>query len=375
MFFCDKQKKMVNKSSELCKVALVFLAFLTDMAYCRLPNEADEILGQIVHDLGLSKLPDVQKANVSLTEYSTKLSIYQQSVEQTSAVKRLKAHFHAHLAQQADLTTLRHTGLSRRKRSLEHKYVLRFDLSELLTTPGAVLVNSAILTVNLKRSDTVDTTSDGRVCAVQLVEEDEGIQLDCVHMGDDDSIPSRLRIDVTHAVQAWALNGDSNKGLLINSDLFQVDEDTDMFINVESISGLVVRQRRDIFLSTEILVAQAPGRTDCKTGPSGRRCCRQHMTVNLRELEGFEFIMQPAEFDAYYCVGKCPPRYLPRNDHSLLQSLLHLKHRGGGKGIKRPCCSPSKFESIDILHLDEQDSTRLKVTNWKNIIVSECACA
>ena len=111
-------------------------------------------------------------------------------------------------------------------------------------------------------------------------------------------------------------------------------------------------------------------------GVSGRRCCRQHMTVNLRELEGFEFIMQPAEFDAYYCVGKCPPRYLPRNDHSLLQSLLHLKHRGGrGKGIKRPCCSPSKFESIDILHLDEQDSRRLKVTNWKNIIVSECACA
>ena len=43
--------------------------------------------------------------------------------------------------------------------------------------------------------------------------------------------------------------------------------------------------------------------------------------------------------------------------------------------IKRPCCNPSKFESIDILHLDEMDPTRLKVTHWKNIIVSECACA
>ena len=65
---------MVNKSSEWCKVALVFLAFLTDMAYCRLPNEADEILGQIVHDLGLSKLPDVQKVqnNVQNTKIERK---------------------------------------------------------------------------------------------------------------------------------------------------------------------------------------------------------------------------------------------------------------------------------------------------------------
>ena len=105
------------------------------------------------------------------------------------------------------------------------------------------------------------------------------------------------------------------------------------------------------------------------------------MTVKLRELEGFGFIMQPAEFDAFYCRGKCPARYLPRNDHSLLQSLLHLKSQREEEGasssskIKRPCCNPSKFESIDILHLDEMDPTRLKVTHWKNIIVSECACA
>ena len=282
------------------------------------------------------------------------------------------------------------SGLSRRKRSLEDakentsKYVLRFDLTDLLSTsPGSVLVTAASLTVSLKRSA---AGSSGRVCAVQLVHGEEGIQLDCVRQEDDvedgdggggDTV--RLRLDVTHAVQAWAMDDAANKGLLLEaSGGGSIDETAidDLAINVEYVSGLVVvRQRRDVFLSTELLPS-APGRTDCKVGVSGRRCCRQHMTVNLRELEGFEFIMQPAEFDAYYCVGKCPPRYLPRNDHSLLQSLLHLKHRGGrGKGIKRPCCSPSKFESIDILHLDEQDSRRLKVTNWKNIIVSECACA
>ena len=111
------------------------------------------------------------------------------------------------------------------------------------------------------------------------------------------------------------------------------------------------------------------------------------MSVGIKDLEGFGFIYQPTEFDAAFCSGRCPPRYHPLNDHSLLQSLMHLKSkkaakvnrsRGMGSGkakIKNPCCAPSQFENMDILHLDELDPTKLRVTNWKNIIVSECACS
>ena len=111
------------------------------------------------------------------------------------------------------------------------------------------------------------------------------------------------------------------------------------------------------------------------------------MNVGVKDLEGFGFIYQPLRFDAAFCGGRCPPRYHPLNDHSLLQSLMHLKarkiarhHRSMGyenvrAKIKNPCCSPSHFENLDILHLDELDPTKLRVTNWKNIIVSECVCA
>ena len=107
------------------------------------------------------------------------------------------------------------------------------------------------------------------------------------------------------------------------------------------------------------------------------------MPVNIRELEGFGFIYQPRVFDAAFCGGSCPPRYHPLNDHSLLQSLMHIKSKreapGGGRGrrakIKNTCCTPAVFENLDILHLDERDPSKLRVTNWKNIIVSECACA
>ena len=110
---------------------------------------------------------------------------------------------------------------------------------------------------------------------------------------------------------------------------------------------------------------------------------RKKMPVNIRDLEGFGFIYQPRVFDAAFCAGRCPPRFHPLNDHSLLQSLMHIKSKraalaetGTRKAkIKNTCCTPAVFENLDILHLDEKDPAKLRVTNWKNIIVSECACA
>ena len=72
-------------------------------------------------------------------------------------------------------------------------------------------------------------------------------------------------------------------------------------------------------------------------GECTSKCCSRPMKVNIRfltkefshasgetktffrKLEGFSFIFQPEEFDASHCRGRCPPRYHPLNDHSLLQ--------------------------------------------------------
>ena len=115
--------------------------------------------------------------------------------------------------------------------------------------------------------------------------------------------------------------------------------------------------------------------------------CRKRMPVELHDIQGFGFIYQPQQFDAAFCAGRCPPRYNPLNDHSLLQSLMHMRARAAAREdiregrywarpeVKSPCCSPASFENLDILHLDEMDPTKLRVTNWKDVIVSECACA
>lgn len=79
------------------------------------------------------------------------------------------------------------------------------------------------------------------------------------------------------------------------------------------------------------------GSSDCSAtaaaGHHKQRCCRQKMRVDLTEIDTFSFVVRPTSFDAHVCNGRCPPRFKPTNDHSLLQSLLHLKtkHKPRGK--------------------------------------------
>ena len=220
------------------------------------------------------------------------------------------------------------------------------------TNGGTVLVQSALLNLNLRRPLFHVGSVSERVCAVQLVEADAGIELACARTlpSGDDGATTTLQLDISHAVQAWAMNDEADKGLRLEGMTgWEVAEEP--VILLESYhAGAVVRQRRDIYLSAAAAenLPPWPGHSDCPVGGDGKeqpprkRCCRHHMWVNFSELDGFQFIRQPKGFDAFRCQGKCPPRYLPRNDHSLIQSLLHLKSKSGGgqRRIKKPCCSP-----------------------------------
>ncbi|KAG7162988.1 Protein 60A-like 1 [Homarus americanus] len=114
---------------------------------------------------------------------------------------------------------------------------------------------------------------------------------------------------------------------------------------------------------------------DCRDmSPNGRRrrsrCCRRSMKVRFKDLPDFDFVESPDNFDAFYCSGKCPPRFNPANEHALLQSLLKLKHK---KRIPRPCCAPTALKGLHILHLNDQGT--LTTTYWDDMIVTECGCA
>jgi integrin beta 8 len=188
--------------------------------------------------------------------------------------------------------------------------------------------------------------------------------------------------DVTKAAESWVNGGAANLGLelecrecvrrgvtLVTQDTAGSNSSISPVLNV--LADVQVkgnpRQKRS---SDPLHSTHRSRRTECRK--DGQRCCRHTMQVVFRDLEGFGFILEPKSFDAGYCKGRCPPRYNPAHHHALLQSLIWKQNRDLAP---RPCCAPNKLTDMEILHADDQDPTKLKVSQWKNIRVLECACS
>ena len=279
-----------------------------------------------------------------------------------------------------------------------------------------LVVNSAKLHIKLVQSfsEEIDASSlDETVVTmtlIQLTEEngyETGITIERIHLkATEIGSEKMMEFDVALSVQAWLLKPEENYGFQLICN--KCDEAGITFDDIGGKTRLDVNghdshdgagwrrvnhRRRATAgsksplmdaMQTSLLQHQkqrhGAGKTDCKASNLGgkrSRCCRRKMQIELRDIPGFEFIQQPTTFDAHICIGRCPPRFNPTNDHSLLQSLMHLKtqHLDKSDRIPRPCCAPNKMEPLDILHIDENDSTRLRVTHWKNVIVGECSCS
>lgn len=119
------------------------------------------------------------------------------------------------------------------------------------------------------------------------------------------------------------------------------------------------------------LHSRRPHHTKCEEH-NGQKCCRSEMVVVFRDLKALDFIIQPKSFDAGHCRGKCPFNYNVASNHAYLQGMIWRQDR---KKVPRPCCAPKKLEDLQVLHIDEQDPTKLKVSTWSEMRVLECACS
>lgn len=348
---------LMPRNTEL--TAFVIIGML---ASCTSPTEidVDGIRESLVEHLGLLSSPNMEKANVSLQELRKMYNIYRQSVHQTKIANRLNRKFlHYDLPKSSQSIVLNH--FTRQKRSIRFSKNLFLNINQSLI-PSQSIISEAKLVLSVQSPN-----DNCKISILQVVgTDDQGITLDSVILNGEAKEMSVL--DISHAVQAWSLNPRLNKGLKI------------VFKGCKKIQ--IFKEDIDIIF-TEIHVRhkRSPKRhrlSDIKISRKRRNLCRRkRMKVDLPKIGGFDFIFMPKKFNAAMCSGKCPPRYKPLSDHSLLQSLVGLRSGQGhdDRSPPSPCCSPSAYESLDILHLDDQDPTKLKVTNWKNIKVSQCACA
>ena len=174
---------------------------------------------------------------------------------------------------------------------------LEYNISNLWSA-GGTLVSSAVLRMSLATG-----RGQGRVVVSQVIENSEsGITLDTqnIDMQDEyaDDVKTTLSLDVSHALQAWLQYPHLNLGLSLS-----LPPGT----SLQGEPELVAELRHS---SSKVRAKRSLGERDwrgCERSRGGRRkCCRRSMKVRIREMQGFSFIYQPAEFDAAYCAGSCP---------------------------------------------------------------------
>lgn len=112
--------------------------------------------------------------------------------------------------------------------------------------------------------------------------------------------------------------------------------------------------------------------TNLSKPSSTKSCHKEHLYVSFRELRWDDWIIAPSGFNAFLCRGTCnfPLHHnVAATNHAVIQTLAHLLI---SPDIPKPCCAPSKLQSIQLLY--SQNETIYKLKKYRGMIVKECAC-
>ncbi|XP_019628247.1 PREDICTED: bone morphogenetic protein 2-B-like [Branchiostoma belcheri] len=102
-----------------------------------------------------------------------------------------------------------------------------------------------------------------------------------------------------------------------------------------------------------------------------RRPCRRHeLYVDFTEL-GWDWIIAPAGYRAFYCRGGCPAimgQHLRPTNHAVVQNIL-----GTVRARLPPArCVPDSLRPISVLHYEENGSIVYK--EYPDMVAGSCAC-
>lgn len=107
--------------------------------------------------------------------------------------------------------------------------------------------------------------------------------------------------------------------------------------------------------------------------PKHLRSCQRHILfVSFQELQWDSWIYAPTGYGAYYCAGTCNFPFshdVTATNHAIVQTLAHLLQ---SNDIPKPCCAPSKLQSISLLYSQSNDQFHIK--RYREMIAKTCVC-
>ncbi|XP_070279364.1 growth/differentiation factor 8-like [Myotis yumanensis] len=170
-------------------------------------------------------------------------------------------------------------------------------------------------------------------------------------------------IDVKTVLQNWLKQPESNLGIEIKA-LDENGRDLAVTFPGPGEDGL------NPFL--EVKVTDTPKRSrravglDCDENSRETRCCRYPLTVDF-EAFGWDWIVAPKRYKAYYCSGECEFVLLQK------QPYTHLVHQASPSGSVGPCCNPAKMASINILYFNSKN--QMIYGKIPSMVVDRCGCS
>jgi len=118
---------------------------------------------------------------------------------------------------------------------------------------------------------------------------------------------------------------------------------------------------------------------DCDDQSSERRCCRYPLVVDFDRF-GWDWVIVPRRYSAFYCSGECPFLYMQmhgsgthvrqQQQQQQQQATAVRPAAGAGGG---PCCSPRRVSSISMLYYDEY--MNIVYGRLPEMVVEQCGCA
>jgi len=119
---------------------------------------------------------------------------------------------------------------------------------------------------------------------------------------------------------------------------------------------------------------------DCDDQSSERRCCRYPLVVDFDRF-GWDWVIVPRRYSAYYCSGECPFLYMQthgsgthiRQQQQQQQQQQQTAVRPAAGAGGGPCCSPRRVSSISMLYYDEH--MNIVYGRLPEMVVEQCGCA
>lgn len=195
-----------------------------------------------------------------------------------------------------------------------------------------------------------------------------------------------IPLDLTSAVNRWLQEKEDTLSIDIYCEscakfgLMIVNHQGDESKNNPALNivGSVVRTKRrtthqkhgQLDEAKDYIISQ-PKKTFCRQD-GDKKCCRHKWEIDFKELGSYDYIIQPRNFDAGFCDGTCPYKFNVANNHAFFQSLA--RHQLKNSNVPSVCCAPTRLVDMEVLHIDEDDHTRLKVTTMKKMRVMRCSC-